>query len=173
MLLRAAVIGVAVLVGVIAWVASRGGDDSSPAPAEPESRLVSEAELFETAANSGQPIYWAGPVPGTELELIEVVEGGYQVRYLPEGDSEEASTEFLTVGSYPLPNPAKALEEFAKQPGSISRQSSDGRKVVTSRESPSNVYFVSPDNSVQVEVYDPSPKRAMSLALTGAVKPAG
>jgi len=172
-LLRVVVVATAVLVGLIAWTTSRddGDDASSPAAVEPGLQIVSEAELIETAAGSGQPIYWVGPVPGTELELREVAGGGYQIRYLPAG--EAGSAELLTVGTYPLPDPAKSLEDFAKQPGAIARTSGDGREVVTNEENPSSVYFVSPDNSVQVEVYDPTPKRAMGLALSARVEPIG
>lgn len=173
-LLRVAVIAAAVLVGVIAWVASQGDDESSTTTSPPDSRVASKAELAETAASSGQPIYWAGPLPETQLELSEVAGGGYQVRYLPEGEeSAEVSAEVLTVGSYPLPDPEKALKEFAGRPGSVTRKTKDGREVVTSEERPTSVYFVSSDNSVQVEVYDPSPERALGLALSGQVEPAG
>jgi len=176
MLLRAGVVAAAVLVGVIAWVASQGGDDGDSAPAEPQSQIVSEAELVETAAEADQPIYWAGEIDGMELELSEVAGGGYQVRYLPEGEETEpaeAAAEFLTIGSYPLPDPAKALDGFAKRSGSSSRAGKGGREVVTSEERPTSVYFVDPDNTVQVEVYDPSPQRAMALALSRQVEPAG
>lgn len=175
-MLRVGVIAAAALIAVIAWVATRGDDDeSTPAPpAEAGSRVVSEEELVEAAAALGQPIYWAGPIEGTELELTELAEGGgAQVRYLPEGaDPEEASPGLLTIGSYPLADPANATEGFAGRPGAIVRESDDGVEVVSSKEAPTSVYFASSDNSVQVEVYDPSPEKAMDLALSGEVEPA-
>jgi hypothetical protein len=176
LLLRVGVIGLAVAVALIAWLTTRGGDsgsEESNAPEEPASRVVSEAELGETAAKLGQPVYWAGAQPGDELELTELSEGGTQVRYVPEGtEVGEGSAALLTVGSYPLADPEKDLEGFAKRPGSIVRHAKDGTEVVSSEESATSVYFVSPDNNVQVEVYDPSPQRAMSLALSGRVQPA-
>jgi hypothetical protein len=174
-LLRGGVVALAVLVALIAWLATRDGGDDSSAPVETTGpRIVSEAELADAAATSDSPIYWAGPVPGTKLELSELESGGFFVRYLPEAaEPGEGSAGHLTVGSYPLADPARALESFAGRPGSTSRQASDGREVVTSKEQPTSVYFASPDNSVQIEVYDPSPQRAMSLALSGLVQPAG
>lgn len=176
LLLRAGVIGLAVVVALIAWLSTRGGDsgnEESAAPEHSSGRIVSSAELGETAATLGQPVYWAGAQAGNQLELTELSEGGTQVRYVPEGtEVGEGSAALLTIGSYPLPNPKKALEGFAKRPGSIVRHAKDGTEVVSSEESPTSVYFVSPDNSVQVEVYDPSPQRAMSLALSGRVQPA-
>ena len=63
------------------------------------------------------------------------------------------------------------MREFAARPGAIVRHSKDGTEVVSSREQPTSVYFVGPDKAVQVEVYDPSPRRAMQLALSGRVRP--
>jgi hypothetical protein len=180
-LLRIGVVAVAVLVALIAWLATRGDGGSSsepePTPAAEAGppRVVTVAQIREAAVTLGQPIYWAGPVAGKELVLKELGEGrGVQLLYLPQGTPPgEGSPKSLTIGSYPLPNPKKALEGFAERPDSTSRTASDGREVATSKQAPTSVYFASPDNSVQVEVYDPSPQRAMSLALSGKVQPAG
>jgi hypothetical protein len=175
-LLRGAVVGLALVVGFVAWLATGDDDEAAaPAPEAAEARIVSEADLAGLGADVGHPVYWAGPMPGTELEATELAEqGGVQVRYLEEGaeaGSGDAGT--LTIGSYPLSDPAGAVDAVAEQPGAIVRTSGDGRKVVTSAELPTSVYFASPDNSVQVEVYDPSPARALRLALSPRVRPAG
>jgi hypothetical protein len=174
LLLRAGVATLALLVAAVAWLSTRGSDDGDPGatPAESTSRIVSRAELAEAAATLGQPVYWAGALPGTELELEELGEGGVRVRYLPVGDAAGEGTDAaLAIGSYPLADPEAALRSFADQPGSIVRHASDGREVVSSEDRPTSVYFVGPDKAVQVEVYDPSPRRAMRLALSGRVRP--
>lgn len=159
-------------VGIVAWLATRDGDDeAAPASSEAaETRIVDAAELGEIAALAGHPVYWAGPVAGAVMEATEGSDGSVQVTYLEDGGD---STEALTVGTYPLPDPQGALDDFAARPGSVVRQADDGTEVVTSSEQPTSVYFVDPDNTVQVEVYDPSPSRALSLALSGRVRPAG
>lgn len=177
-LLRWGVIGAAVLVALIAWLTTRGGGstDSEPAPAgAPTPRIVSEAELKEAAVTLGQPIFWAGPQPGKELELTELGEGGgAQVVYLPEGMAAgEGTGRELTIGSYPLADPKAAVEGYAKRPGSETVQGDGGTVVAISEATPTSAYFAAPDNSVQVEVYDPSSKRALTLAVSGAVKPVG
>lgn len=163
---RGAVIAVAVVVGLVAWLVTRGDDDSSP-PAQETERVVSESELVDAAAALTQPVYWAGPVSGTELELVESP-GGVQVRYVAEGAEPGES---LTIGSYPLENPSAAIQALAEEPGAIVRTAPDGRTIASSEGTPTSVYFASPDGSVQVEVYDPSPQRAMSLALSARVEP--
>lgn len=174
-LLRGGVAAIAALTALVAWFATDGGGNSARAPGPtsatpPSTRLVSTAELREAAATLGQPIYWAGRVAGRELELKELPEGGVQVLYLTRGAAAGSTSNTLTVGSYPVPDPGAALEAVAARPSAIVRHGRDGREVVTGEGSPTSVYFASPENSVQVEVYDPSPARAMSLALSGRVQ---
>jgi hypothetical protein len=172
--LRLLVVGVAVVVGLASWLATR--DDDEPAASESGSvtRLVDATELANIAALSGRPIYWAGPMPGSALEAIESpADGGVQVRYVDAGaEAGEESGPVLTIGSYPLADPAGELAALAERPGSVSHRGRDGREVVVSRQSPTSAYFASPDGSVQVEVYDPSPRRALALALSAKVRPA-
>lgn len=171
--LRLSVVAVAGVVALVAWLTTR--DQGEPAAAEETSqtRIVSAAELGNIAALTGHPVYWAGPVAGTELEATESPDGSVQVRYLEAGaEAGEGGEEALTVGSYPLPDPAGALAAFAERPGSQTRHAPGGREVVFSRQKPTSAYFVSPGNEVQVEVYDPSPKRALSLALSPKLRPA-
>jgi len=175
LLLRAGLVSLALVVAIVAWLATRGDDQGrggGGSQAAPSVRLVSPAGLAAAGAKLGQPVYWAGPLPGKELELEELAEGGARVAYLPAGEKAGAdSSTALTIGSYPLADPEGALREFAARPGAIVRHSKDGTEVVSSREQPTSVYFVGPDKAVQVEVYDPSPRRAMGLALSGQVRP--
>lgn len=175
--LRIGIVALALLVGVIAWVATRG-DDDEPTPetasAGAEARIVDLGELEEFAADSGHAVYWAGTQPGKEIEVSEAEAGNVQVRYLDEGtEAGGGSAAVLTIGSYPLADPAAAVEGFAERKGSIKRTSSDGREVVFGIEKPTSVYFAGSEGDVQVEVYDPNQKRAMSLALSEQVQPVG
>lgn len=175
-ILRIGIVALALLVGAIAWVASRGDDEeSSPAPAASavKAKIVSVEELEEFAEDAGHEVYWAGPLPGKVLEVSET-SGNVQIRYLDEGTSAgEGGKAVLTVGSYPLADPAAALKGFGSRKGSLVREAPDGREVVTSLEKPTSVYFTGEGKEVQVEVYDPSYKRAMSLALSDQVRPVG
>jgi hypothetical protein len=135
-------------------------------------RTVTPAELRNAEATLGQPIYWVGPLEGRELELTELSEGGVQVLYVPKGtEASEVAAKSLTIGSYPLPDPAAAVEGYARGKGSRVFHSKDGREVVTSAQAPTSAFFANPENSVQVEVYDPSPRRALGLAQSGRVVP--
>lgn len=174
--LRGLVIALAIVVGALVYMAVSGGDEESEPVAAPEAleaRVVSEEELEEIAAEAEQPVYWAGEIEGTELELTE--EGGsVLVRYLEEGDEPGAArAQRVAVGSYALPNPRKALNTFAETPGATVENVEGVGRVVISPEARKNVFFVDPDNEVQVEVYAPSAKRAIALVRSGQVQPIG
>jgi len=172
-LLRGGLIGIAVLIALVTWAVTRGDDEGAPALAGEGARIVSEEELVEAAGRLGQPIYWAGPMDGSEVELEELGEGGVRVRYVPAGSKAgEAPAEALTIGSYLLADPSGALEQFAAEPGAVTERGENGVEVVTSEEQPTSVYFVDPEDTVQVEVYDPSAGKAMELAVSGKVQPA-
>jgi hypothetical protein len=173
--LRGIVIALAVTVGAIAWMATREGDDeAAPEASQAEARIVSEAELAGIASSAGHPVYWAGPVEGTELEVTEDAAGGVLVRYLEDGAGVgEGTTEFLAIGSYPIPDPAGSLDGFAAAPGATVRRAPGIGRVVTSAQTPTSVYFVDPRNQVQVEVYDDSLEQAMRLTRSGRVQPVG
>lgn len=173
-LLRGGVVAAAIVIAIVALIATSGEDEGPATLPEAGSRIVSEDELAEAAGALGQPIYWAGPVEGTELELEELPEGeGARVRYVPEGSAAgEAPANVLTIGSYEVGDAVGALENFAAEPGATTRQGKTGLEVFTNEERPTSVYFADPEGAVQVEVYDPSATKAMSLALSGKVEPA-
>jgi hypothetical protein len=168
-------IALALVVGAIVWMAT-GEDDGQPVSTtvSSEADVVSERELAALAAAAGHPVYWAGPIAGAALEETEKADGEVFVSYSKDGtEAGDGTPQFLAVGTYVLPDPAKALEGFARRPGAVVRRSPGLGEVVTNRQAPSSVYFASPDNRVQVEVYSPSPKRAMSLVLSGRIQPVG
>jgi hypothetical protein len=83
--LRAAVLVLATVVGAVAWLTERSGEDAGSGNSAAGARIVRPAELADAAVLNGHPVYWAGPVAGTVLALSEDAEGSVQVRYLPAG----------------------------------------------------------------------------------------
>jgi hypothetical protein len=138
LLLRGGLASLAIVVAIVAWLATRNDDqggDGGEVPARPAITIVSPGGLVATAAKLDQPVYWAGSLPGTELELEELSDGGARVVYLLAGEkagTDSAAT--LAIGSYPLADPEAALAEFAaRPPGAIVRHSGDGTEVCMPR----------------------------------------
>jgi hypothetical protein len=157
-------------VVVVAFLVLNNDDGSS----EPESTNgpegISQQGLVDLANSVDHPVYWAGPRSGSRYELTIADDGNIFIRYLapntPVGSQEVAS---LTIGTYPAAG--ANLLKAADKPGAKTGQTPDGAMVVTNSSNPTSVYVGAPDSDHQVEVYDPNPKEAFSIATSGAVVP--
>jgi hypothetical protein len=169
-----AVIAVALAIGFVVWlVAIRGGGSSkakittiAPTAATPE-------RMREVAKDAGHPVYWAGPAANTTYELTETSSGRIYVRYLPRTiPVGSRSAAYTIVGTYPVPDAYKVLNGIARKGGESSFPAPHGGFAVYAKASPTNIYLAYPDlKDVQIEVYDPSPKRARSLIDSGRIAP--
>jgi hypothetical protein len=162
----AAVIGVALL----AWLVLGGDDDEGSQANEPQA--VSVEDLQEEAGSSQVPVYWAGPQAGTTYELTETSDGSVYVRYLAE-DAEigDPSPDFLTVATYPLENGYARVLAAAEEKGAETEELPNGGLALVDADRPSSVYLAYEGEPYQVEVYDPSPDRALELVRSGAIQP--
>jgi hypothetical protein len=172
---RAALVLVVLIaaVAVVAFLVLRSDDNGSSEPKStggPES--ISQQGLVDLANSVDHPVYWAGARPNDKYELTIADTGNIFIRYLspntPVGSQSVAS---LTVGTYPTSNAYANLQKAADKPGAKSDQTPDGGLVVTNSNKPTSVYIAYQGSDHQVEIYDPDPKTALSLATSGAVVP--
>jgi hypothetical protein len=131
------------------------------------------AQLRDLSASVGHDVYWAGsPAAGVELELTHQADGRIYVRYLTgDGRVGDARPRFTTIGTYPVPAALAALRRQAQQPTAITRSLPGGGLAYLDADRPTSVYLAWPGSDYEVEVFDPSPKRALDLVLAGAVVP--
>jgi hypothetical protein len=118
---------------------------------------------------SGQPIYWIGRRPENTLEFIRTADGKIYLRYLPRGvkvGDERAN--FTIVGTYPFPD---AFESLQRVSGGKAVAVPGGGIAVVHDGYPQSVHVAYPDVDYQMEVYDPSPARALQLATSRALRP--
>jgi hypothetical protein len=158
------------VLGLVAWLLLRDDGDSAAA-GSPET--ASATQLRDLSAAVGHDVYWAGdPTAGAELELTHQADGRIYVRYLT-GDAEagDERARFTTVGTYPVPAALSALRKQARQPAAITRTLPDGGLAYLDADRPTSVYLAWPGSDYEVEVFDPSPKRALDLVLAGAIAP--
>ena len=182
MLVFAAIVVAAIVVGVILLATSGSSSPTSTASsaATPSQagaasgttvQAISLAGLRALPASLGHPVYWAGPRAGTTYELTKTPDGRVYVRYLTGGARVGSPLpNFLTIGTYVVPNAAAAVRTAAAQPGAI-RVPVSGGFGFYNRARPTSVYFAYPGSNVQVETYDPSAAVARQLVETGAIKP--
>lgn len=162
-------VGAVLLLAIVVWLIVDGGG-SSDEPREPEA--VTPSELADIAESRDLPLFWAGPHPGATLELSESEGGRIYVRYLTEGaEPDDPRASFLTVGTYEFTQPIPAMRKLGKAAGGVLRSAPGGGVVYFNRETPTNVYLAYPGIEAQIEIYDPDPKRALSLATEGEIVP--
>lgn len=187
----AALVGVGIAVIVVAiLLISSGGDDnkgdsstaasstttsssSSGGSSQPTKPIEATVDrLLELSSVVGHPVYWAGARPGKKYELTITPDQNIFIRYLDPGvpiGSKDVSS--LTVGTYPVQDAVAALQHEADKPGARTASAPGGGFVLTSADAPQSVYLAYPDSNYQIEVYDPDPQRALSLATSGAIVP--
>jgi hypothetical protein len=177
-----AVLALALGGGLAAWavVGGQGSESSSPTGASTSEPLTTTAKPVGPIGLSAQglrtltesvddPIYWAGPKPGYLYELTRTSTGKVFIRYLPPGVKAGAKQAiYLIVATYPFRNALETLENVTKSdqlaiPG--------GGIAVVDQDRPQSVHLAFPGVDDQIEVYDPSPARALQVALSGDVRP--
>lgn len=158
----------------VALLAGCGGSGSGKGPTQSTSpgaaRIVSTGSLRETASEAATPIYWAGEQAETELELSRPDKDRTYVRYLTGGaEAGDKKADFLTVGTYAQPNAAASLRRQAKRAGGTISQAPGDATVYFDRAGSQSVYLAYPGTQVEVEVFDPSFKRALQLVESGQI----
>jgi hypothetical protein len=169
-----AALAVALAATFGAWLVLREGGGDTPAPDGPVSSGASVAQLRALSDQTGHPVYWAGRLENHTYELTRPTDGNVYVRYLPPGvPIGDRRPDYTTVGTYPRPHALTGLRRVSRLPEAASFAVADGGIAVYSRDRPSSVYLAFPGEDVQVEVYDPAPRKARRLARSGRVQPIG
>ncbi len=173
-----AVIAVALAAAFVAWLLIK--QDDSPTSTTPTTattpatlstpKAITQAGL-QKLASDGRTIYWAGPKQaGETLTFLESSKGDVYVRYLPAGvTATDPIPASLVVGTYPLKDALAAVQRTAKKSGSVSVSLDGGGVAVYAKSRPTNVYFAYPKARFQIEVYDPTPGRALERVTSGTV----
>ena len=164
---------VALVVGVVVWLLARGGDDSTPAPVNAPTAATAE-DLAALPATVGHPVYWAGPRSGFTYELTRTSDDRIYIRYLPEGVAIGSDQpDYLAVGTYPSQNALAVVRGIAKDLHVKAVRLSGGGAAVQDTKHPTSVYLAYPRADYQIEIYAPSPARALQLAVSGKIVPLG
>jgi hypothetical protein len=170
---NAAIVGLLLAAAIVAiFLLTKGDDDSNNPESTGGAEQTNVDNLRQLASSVDHPVYWVGERPGQKYELTITDNGNIFVRYLdentPVGSRNVAS---LTIGTYPVPDAYAALQDVASKPGAKTGKTPDGGFVVTNDSNRSSVYIAYPGADSQIEVFDPNPKTAFSLATSGAVIP--
>jgi hypothetical protein len=169
-----AVIAVALAVAVVAFLILRDGDSGNGGGGEGGPVAASAAELRALPTSVGHAVYWAGERAGTTqtYELSRLQNGRIYIRYLPAGvEIGVPRPDYLTVGTYPFRNAVRALRRAGQRDPAVTRSLEGGGVALANTPDAQNAYFAYPGENVQVEVFHPSPGRALQLIASGRIVP--
>jgi hypothetical protein len=171
--LVAAAIALAIILGVVLWLVLRGGSEAESSRRAPAT-AASIQRLNAFASSVGHPIYWAGAQPKFTYELSRTKDGRVYIRYLPPGVKiGNRKPNYLTVATYPQPHALATLRAAAKKQGVQTIHLAGGGLAFQYKGRPTSVYVAYPGLDYQIEVFDPSPARAVQLVASGQIKPVG
>jgi hypothetical protein len=150
-----------------------GGDDKgTSANVQPQLLEASQSKLTKLAGEQGHEVYWAGPKSGTRYEWTRTADNRLFVRYL-QGNTKigDRNKAFLTIATYSFPNAKNALQALgAKSPGAQTTTVGNAF-VFYSKAAPSSAYVAFPGSDYEVEVFDPAPGKAFTIAKSGDIQP--
>lgn len=158
-------------IAVFAAVKLIGGEDDSD---EGGPVGLSQAELIEEADSFKHVAYWLGPQPEAEqYELVEADDGAsIYIRYLTNGAQPgDPRADFLTVGTYLVPDALAALNRGAEESGGKVVHE-NGYSVLEG--GVNRVHVVLDDQpDLQIEIYSPKTLEPLGLLKVGALRPLG
>lgn len=146
------------------------GDDSEQQIRPGVAAAISPEELASFARSREAPVYWAGRVPGRQLELTTTRAGTF-ARYLPQSAPAGNSRRALTIATYPLSNAYAIATRRGGGPRMAKRTLPAGGIAVWSRAQPTSIYLAFQGVPHLVEVYAPTRGEARRFALSGRIRP--
>ena len=181
---QTAIIGGAVVVVVVAAIIAFtvGGDDKKSsnnggdnAAQQSNVQIGLNADGLKTAvAAIGRPVYWAGAEPDYQYVLQTFGNGQTTVRYIPkDGDPNNQEAVYRVMGTYPIKGAFDVTTKAGQAENSALLTNSDGSIVVYNKSKTTNVYVAFPGVDVQIEIYDPTPGKALEIATSGRVVAVG
>ena len=170
----AAVVAVGLLLVAVTWWQGRSTTDTAAVPTNPGPVVMAEADLPQLVTFTGHTIYWAGDqgLDTYEVTISPSTEGQQiYIRYLPKGVDAGSKDAYLTVGTYEKKNAYAGLEAAAKLSGAKSEKLAGGALVVQPAGKTTSAYFGFQGADLLMEVYDPTPGKALQLIQSGTIQP--
>ena len=169
-----AVIAVALAAGFVVWFLLRDTGSSSVKPAvASDAFAITSRDLGRLALSPTSRSSRLGRKAGDTYELTRDQGGNIYLRYLPAGVVVGSAKPYLTVATYPFPGADAALEKQAAAKGAVTAKLAGGGIAILDSSYPESVHVAYPNIPFQVEVFDPTPAKAMQLVSAGGLASLG
>ena len=128
---------------------------------------LSEKELRDLVSKQKITAYWAGPVANATYSINTSNVGQVFVRYVMKGQScDSENKDFRVIATYAVSGAYESTKAAGSQANGVSLANADGSIVYFNKDVPTNVYLAYQGLDYQIEIYDPNPKDAVTLATT-------
>lgn len=128
---------------------------------------LTEMELRAAVKALGEPIYWAGPMPGALYTLNHLDSGQNLVRYLPNGKGlADVQQSYRVIATYQAANAFQTMQTAGKLSTGVGITNPDGSLIYYAKATPTHVYLAYKGLAIQIEIFDPTPGAALKLATT-------
>lgn len=128
---------------------------------------LTEKELRNLVSTQKITAYWAGPISDATYSVNTTNSGEVFLRYVQKGQScDSNSKDFRVIATYSVSGAYDSTKKAGSQANGVSLANQDGSVVYFNKDLPTNVYLAYPGINYQIEIYDPNPKSAVSIATT-------
>ena len=128
---------------------------------------LTESELKSIIRENNIQAYWTGPIKDATYSLNSSTAGQVFIRYVPKGEEcDDVRPNFRVIATYEEQDAFATTEAAGTTADGVSLLNTDGSIVYFNKNVPTNIYVAYPGISYQIEIYDPDPKEAVSLATT-------
>ena len=128
---------------------------------------LSEKELRDLVSKQKITAYWAGPVSDATYSINTSTAGQVFVRYVLKGQNcDSENKDFRVIATYQVSGAYDSTKAAGSQSNGVSLANPDGSIVYFNKNVPTNVYLAYQGLDYQIEIYDPNPKEAVTLATT-------
>ena len=126
---------------------------------------MTEVQLKQLVVAENLTVYWVGPM-ATALYTLDTTKANRSIlTYLPQKlRSQKVIADSRVVGTYFAPNAFEDSLVAASKSGNASFKNANGNVVFFPRERTTGVFVALPDTKYQIEIFDPIPGQAISIA---------
>jgi hypothetical protein len=128
---------------------------------------LTESELKSIIKENNIQAYWTGPLKNATYTLNSSTAGQVFIRYVPDGEKcDDVRPNFRVIATYQEADAFATTESAGTTADGVSLLNADGSIVYFNKNVPTNIYLAYPGIDYQIEIYDPDPKEAVSIATT-------
>ncbi|MFD6446244.1 hypothetical protein ACFWEJ_14170 [Promicromonospora sp. NPDC060204] len=129
---------------------------------------VVSAQTLEQVSANHYPLYWAGEIPDTKIELTLTANSGTFVRYLPQNAKAGDPDKYLTVATYEAISGYDGLKSADEDLATV-EHSKSGAVIAVFDDRPLSTYFSFQNAAFQVEVFSPEKDESKKLTDDGTI----